>query len=322
MRPACALLWALAMLLALTSGGLAGATWVKAVPVELNPLKPGVKTVGRLVFMRGFELVSDHWWLGGFSGLDISPDGRRLRTISDLGNWVTAKLTHDADGRLMAVDSWRYAPLLTPAGHRVKDLQKDAEGLARDADGSFLVSFEKIHRIWRYPRDLDVPPAPVATPPDLANAPRNGGLEGITVLPDGAVLGITEKHANDEGGLKGWLMKNGAAQGISYVPRDGFSPTALAALPNGDVLLLERRFNLIAMRARITRLSRAGLAAGAKVRGETVAHLEHPLTVDNFEGLAVRQDRAGRTLLYLVSDNNFLPFQRTLLLQFRMMDDL
>ncbi len=321
-RPACALLCGLALLPALAGGGLAGEIRVKAVPVELNPQKPGAKTVGRLVFMRGFELVSDHGRFGGLSGLDISPDGRRLRAVSDLGNWITAELTHDADGRLIAAESWRAAPLLTPTGDEVNGLQRDAEGLTRDFDGSFLVSFEQDHRIWRYPRDLHVPPAPVATPFDLTGAPRNGGLEGITLLPDGTVLGITEKHANGDGGLKGWLMKNGAALGISYVPRKGFSPTDLAALPNGDVLLLERSFHFIAMRARVVRLSRTGLAAGATVHGGTVAHLQRPLTVDNFEGLAVRRDRAGRTLLYLVSDNNFLAFQRTLLLQFRMIDDL
>ena len=44
--------------------------------------------------------------------------------------------------------------------------------------------------------------------------------------------------------------------------------------------------------------------------------------MDNFEGLALRRDRAGRTLLYLVSDDNFVPLQRTLLLQFRLIDDL
>ncbi len=316
-RPACAL----AMLLALAGGGLAGEIQVKAVPVELNPQRPGVKTVGRLVFLSGFELSSSHWSFGGLSGLDVSPDGKRLRAISDRGNWITAELTHDADGRLIAADSWRYAPLLTPTGHGVNHLQGDAEGLVRNPDGSFLVSFEQHHRIWRYPSNLNAHPAPVATPRDLTNAPHNGGLEGITVLPDGTVLGVTERHANDEGGLKGWLMKNGAAQGISYVPREGFSPTDLAALPDGDVLLLERKFNMIAMLARVTRLSRASLVAGARVHGETVAHLEHPLTVDNFEGLAVRQDRAGRTFLYVLSDDNFLPFQRTLLLQFRMIDD-
>ena len=325
--PACALACALATLFALTGGGHASEIAVKAMPVELNPERPAVKTVGRLVFMRGFELTSDHRRFGGLSGLYVSPDGRRLRAISDRGNWITAALTHDSAGRLVTIDSWRDAPMLTPAGKPVRGHQRDAEGLARSSGGTFLVSFERRHRIWRYPMALDVPPKPVATPRDLNDAPANGGLEGITVLSDGAVLGVTERHANEDGSLKGWLMGNGTAHEIAYVPADGFSPTDLAALPNGEVLLLERSFELLGMRARIVRLTKDRLREArrrpkTRVHGEALAQLEHPLSVDNFEGIALRRDRGGRTLLYVVSDNNFLPFQRTLLLQFRMIDDL
>ncbi len=325
--PACALACTLATLLALAGGGHAGEIAVKAMPVAWNPQSPDVKTVGRLVFMRGFELTSDHRRFGGLSGLYVSSDGRRLRAISDRGTWFAAALTHDSRGRLVTVNSWRDAPMLTPAGKPVRGRQRDAEGLARSSGGTFLVSFERRHRIWRYPMALDAPPQPAATPRDLSDAPANGGLEGITVLSDGAVLGVTERHANEDGSLKGWLMKNGTAHEIAYVPAAGFSPTGLATLPNGEVLLLERSFELLGMRARIVRLTRDRLREarrGAKTRlhGETLAQLADPLPVDNFEGLALRRDRAGRTLLYVVSDDNFLPFQRTLLLQFRMIDDL
>ncbi|MEM8724486.1 MAG: esterase-like activity of phytase family protein, partial [Pseudomonadota bacterium] len=43
--------------------------------------------------------------------------------------------------------------------------------------------------------------------------------------------------------------------------------------------------------------------------------LRPPLTVDNFEGLAVRE-QAGRTFLYIVSDDNFSLNQRSLLMKF------
>ena len=256
----------------------------------------------------------------------MSPDGRRLRAISDRGNWITATLTHDSAGHLVTVDSWREAPMLTPAGKQVRGSHRDAEGLARTPRGAFLVSFEGRHRIWRYPKDVGVPPQPVATPRALNDAPANGGLEAITVLSDGTVLGVTERHTNDDGSLKGWLMRNGAAHEIAYQPADGLSPTDLATMPNGEVLLLERSLTVSGLRARIVRLAKRRLhqarrSAGTRMRGEVVADLRYPLLVDNFEGLALRQDRAGRTLLYVVSDDNFLPFQRTLLLQFRMIDD-
>ena len=307
-------------------GGAAGEIAVRAVPVELSPERPAVKTAGKLAFLSGFELVSDHPRFGGLSGLEVSPDGKRLRAVSDRGSWLTAALTHDAAGHLVAVDSWRAAPMLTPAGKPVRGRQRDAEGLARSSRGTFLVSFEGRHRIWRYPRALDGLPRPVPAPRALNDAPVNGGLEGITVLSDGTVLGMTERHANEDGSLKGWFMKQGSAHEIAYMPANGLNPTGLAALPDGGVLLLERRLTLSGIHSRIVRVAKnhleeAGRSAGARVRGEILADLRHPMSVDNFEGLALRRDRAGRMLLYLVSDDNFRPFQRTLLLQFRMIDD-
>ena len=43
--------------------------------------------------------------------------------------------------------------------------------------------------------------------------------------------------------------------------------------------------------------------------------------IDNMEGLAVSQDEAGRTILTLVSDDNFSILQRTLILQFALHED-
>ena len=188
------------------------------------------------------------------------------------------------------------------------------------------MSFEGKHRIWRYPAQLSAHPTPVATPRNLRGAPVNGGLEGITVLSDGTLLGITEKHGNPDGSLKGWFMKARMAHEFAYIPAHGYSPTDVAATPGGDVLLLERSFDLLHMRVRVVRLPgehlrQARRKPGTPVRGETLADIKRPLSVDNFEGLALRRDHAGHMLLYVVSDNNFLPLQRTLLLQFRVIDD-
>ena len=41
-----------------------------------------------------------------------------------------------------------------------------------------------------------------------------------------------------------------------------------------------------------------------------------PAEIDNMEALGVHRDGAGRTILTVMSDDNFNPLQRTLLLQF------
>lgn len=295
---------------------------VSAFPLSLREDKPSRSTVGELVFLAGFDLVSSEPRFGGISGLEIDPDGRRLHAVSDRGYWLTAVLHHDTHGRLVAVDGWRSGPILTPELKRVRRRFRDAEGLTRDASGSFVVSFEGEHRIWRYPADfggkLPRPPRIVPTPAELADAPGNQGLEAITFLNGRGLMAVTEGYENADGSLKAWLLQREKIDPIRYQQTDGFKPTAIASLPNGDVLLLERRFSLLNMKVRFQRITGATITAGARLRGREIALLSHPLPVENYEGLAVRSDAELGTLVYVVSDDNFLPVQRTLLLQFRL----
>lgn len=302
---------------------VAGPVAVEAVPIELDPGNPDRDRLGGLNFLGGFQLSSKDSRFGGLSGLALSADGKMLYAVSDRGYWLSAQLRHDPSGRLTGFGSWEIGPLLTPEGAAVSGRLRDAEGLAVERDGSFIVSFEQVHRLWRYPpppAGFFSPPQALPTPAELAQAPSNGGLEGVTLLPDGRLLIITEEYENADGSLKAWLMDEGQIASLSYLPSDGFRPTDLAALASGDVLLLERRHSWISgWAARIQRLSGASLRDGATLKGEEIARLESPLTVDNFEGIAVREDPAAGTLLYLISDDNYSPFQRTLLLQFRLL---
>ena len=97
-------------------------------------------------------------------------------------------------------------------------------------------------------------------------------------------------------------------------------PTAAARLPSGRVLVLERGFVAanLEISARLVRLDAGAPRAGAVLAGEVLAVLRRPLTVDNMEGLAARPGADGRTLIYLLSDDNFSPFQRTLLMMFEL----
>ena len=93
-------------------------------------------------------------------------------------------------------------------------------------------------------------------------------------------------------------------------------------LPNGDVLVLTRHYTVLGgARVRLERLS----AGAIRRRNHPGGHArwrasEHPLTVDNFEGVATVQGDDGATLVYILSDDNFNFFQRTLLLLFRLRD--
>ena len=102
-----------------------------------------------------------------------------------------------------------------------------------------------------------------------------------------------------------------------------FRPTGATRLPDGDLLLVERRFPPIG--ARIVRLARSSLEGTGPLEPREIARLERPLTLDNFEGVEARRDASGRTLVYLLSDDNGCAktagsrrsgLQRTLLLLF------
>ena len=74
------------------------------------------------------------------------------------------------------------------------------------------------------------------------------------------------------------------------------------------------------MRGRLLRLDAAAVGRGATLRPVEIARFGSAPTVDNFEGLAVRRDERGRLLVYMISDDNFNGFQRTLLMQFELVD--
>ena len=93
-------------------------------------------------------------------------------------------------------------------------------------------------------------------------------------------------------------------------------------LPNGDILVLTRHYTVLGgARVRLERLPAAAIDAGTTLQGTLLARFRHPLTVDNFEGVAAVQGEDGATLVYILSDDNFNFFQRTLLLLFRLRGD-
>ena len=296
----------------------AGDFHVRLQPVELDLNDPQRVEFGRLKLLGAFQLRSNDARFGGLSGLAIGSDGR-FYAVSDHGFWLSARMHLDTTGRLSDLTGWQIAPLLGPAKSQVNPRFTDAEGLAQAPDGSFLVSFEHVHRIWRYsgpPETFQSAALPIRLPNEIREAPANGGLEAISVRPDGRILAIAERLENPNGSFKAWLIKNGDWDYLSYIAPVGFNPSDAVGFRNGDVLVLERRHNLpLRFSARLALIKANDIRPGATQKGEEVVRLEPPLRTDNFEGIAVKETAEG-TMIFLISDDNFFLFQRTLLLQF------
>ena len=124
------------------------------------------------------------------------------------------------------------------------------------------------------------------------------------------------------GTLVGWIVqptKTGryAWQTFAYAKTPDFNPTAIARLPDGSFATIERAFDFIrGVRCRVMRFDAAELRPGGTVHAQELAWLASPYTVDNLEGLAATKGSRGETLLWLVSDDNFNPLQRNVLLLF------
>jgi hypothetical protein len=257
---------------------------------------------------------------GGFSGVHLAPD-LTLTLISDRGHWAEARLLLDGPTPV-GFAPLRHGPLRDEAGKPIpRGFAADAEALARLPDGTWLVAFERRHRIRAY-RRLDGPGAYVAAPPGLDNAPPNGGLESLAVLPDGRLFAIAETFSPpDRAELRhAWLGAPGRWMPLYWQPAPGFHPTDAAILPDGRALVLERRFSLLGgFSARLVMTAPDALRMareGAVLRGETILMLDDaPLPSENWEAVAVTRF-GDQTLVALISDDNESVLQRSLLLLF------
>ena len=309
----------LALGLALARLALAEPLDLNAAPRLLDISPDGRNAPGGLTFRGALTLTSDDPRFGGLSALWVSPAGDRLVALSDRGHWVTARI-HYESGRLAGLSEAAIGALNGAAGKPlVKQRLHDAESLAPLPDGSLLVAFEHAHRIWRYPDAQSLfseNPEALPAPEGLRYHRPNHGVEALAVLADGRILAIGQ-DARGPGLFNAYLWTGTAWQHRYYRGREDFVPTAATRLPDGDILVMERRFSFLGgIEFQLVRVGVDGLDTWQDIEGERLGALKSPLVFDNYEGLAARQNGRGETLIYLISDDNFSAWQRTLLLAF------
>ncbi|EJZ21151.1 esterase-like activity of phytase family protein [Rhizobium sp. Pop5] len=282
---------------------------------------------GPLEFLGGLEMVSSKALFGSLSSIRFRPDQKHFVVVLDTGQWLTGSIERDAKSRLSGLSNVEITPMKNRSGRSFEGKgQMDAEGLAFDAD-RVLVSFEQIHRVDIYPDPGFAESGAIGTLPILI--PRkmlsdNRGIETIAVAPEtsplkGGVVIVSERGLDSEGNRMAAIL-SGPLKGLFSVKRDGsFDATDGAFLPNGDLLLLERRFNMaegIGMRLR--RIKCADIRPGAVVDGELLLEGDFNSQIDNMEGLDAFQAADGTTHIIMVSDDNHSILQRNLMLEFRL----
>ena len=285
---------------------------IQSAPVMLDPSDPGQTSAGDFTYAGGIALTSSETSrLHGLSDLVVDADGQVLSVSDDGADLFTGRLALDGDGRLVGLTDGALRPLTGLDAQPLQGkAQTDAEGITRLGNGEILVSFEREHRVWRYAPSTNRPPKPVAMP-DVPMA-DNDGMEGLaaapTVIADGYWVGI------QPGGI--WFCRlNLSCEEKTGLPAPpaGYRLSSLTSGPRGELIILHHSYSPATGSRIIVTVVRDPLGA-RRVAGRLA--LAPPMTVDNFEGVAVVAKSNRDWRIYLLSDDNFSASQRTLLLAF------
>lgn len=301
----------------------------EAITVAARPITsfhPGDDTArfGALAFRGGLVLTSEFKGFGGISGFSLGGSGRFL-AVTDAGVFLSGHLDTDGDTPTGLSDVKAAAVLDQASRPQASRGRGDVEALTIGPDGVY-VAMEDVNEIWRYPSDPLGKAGALVPAPAIRDLRRNLGLESLAFIPSGplqgALVGIGEQGADSKADLPGFII-GGRKPGTFTVAKSGvFSATDLALGPSGEMYLLERHYApTTGVKMQIRRFQLADVTAGGRLQGEVLGTFDMGYEIDNMEGLAVTTNGAGETLLTLVSDDNFNPLQRTILLRFAVIRD-
>lgn len=301
------------------SAPIAGGFAVTATAVQIDPDDPGHTRFGKLQYLGGWALASNQPSFGGYSALHVQDED--FTALSDAGQYLSFRMERPG-----VIENPRFGALPDYPGRAGLKSDRDSESMAVDpATGDIWVGFEGYNAIFRYASGFARSLAQ-SRPAVMSIWSGGSGAEALARLSDGRFLAISEGSRFRDGGHEGVHAavlftgdptdSRSLAIPFGYRPPPGFYATDAAQLPDGRVLILNRHFTLTdGFWSALTIIDPVAIRKDAIIEGELVADLRPPLAIDNMEGLSVRGGD-GRTILWMISDDNQMPFQRTLLLKF------
>jgi hypothetical protein len=273
-------------------------------------------------------LTSPFPGFGGLSGLRLDRKGERFISFSDKGSWFTGRIVYQG-AEMTSLADVEAAPMLGPDGRPITARGWfDSESIA--IDGSLVyIGLERVNMVLRFDfgkgftRSLA---EVVPMPPAVKKLPFNQGLEALVMVPKGlplagTLIALSERGLDAGGNLIAFLVGGPSPGQFSVRRTDNFDISDATLLPSGELLVLERKFSLVnGVGIRIRNIPLKSLAAGAVVDGPPIFAADLGNEIDNMEGIDSFVTAEGETVLTLVSDDNFSMIQRTLLLQFTLVE--
>jgi hypothetical protein len=291
---------------------------IRAVRVHLDPRDPARTRLGKLTYLGGIRLSSADPAFGGFSSMHVLGD--RFTLLSDGGNIVRFRMGDDFVPR----EGW-FGDLPGGPGEAHRKVNRDSEAMAIDPKaGKAWVAFENGSWVYRYDAAFTRVERS-AKPRAMAKWGDDMGPESLVRLRDGRFVILDEGPADLRHARPGLIFARDPTEHpervvkFRYLHPRGYRPTDAAELPDGRLLVVNRRFALSPelFSAKLTILDLRGVRAGELRKGVEIATLARPLLHDNFEGVAITQEK-GATIVWLVSDDNGQFWEQSLLLKFRL----
>ncbi|KKC25645.1 esterase-like activity of phytase family protein [Sphingomonas sp. SRS2] len=291
---------------------------VVATPIAIDPDDPAHRKFGRLRYVAGWHLTSRQRNFGGYSALRV--EGDQILALADTGDHMRFRLSPDG-----VLSDTRFGRLTILPSYRGDRGDRDSESMTFGPEGDIWVGFEHGNAILRYAPEFKELIG-MAFPPAMRKWSPNSGAEAMTRLDGGRFVVFAEGQAVAPHVHAALLFPGDPTNpknvpfSFGYRPPLGYVPTDAQQLPDGRIAVLHRHFSLFeGFWTAIALVDPAAIKPGATVTGELIAELKPPLNVDNMEGLSITRE-GGRTMMWIISDDNQVPVERTLLLKFELME--
>ncbi len=328
--------FALASIALVTVAMVAPLTSTRAAPVEIlaqtieqYQSRPIGDKIGNLIWRGGLVLEGPDNF-GGISGLTFISENQWI-AVTDRGQFISGVLSFDR-GQIIGLDKVEMVPIRNSSGNPLpRNYSRDAEAIDTiyryGRPAAIRVSFENLTRV----ADFDIlsarpsgPAREVPIPKWLSDLRTNKSLESACIATSaspiaGSTLLITENQRTSENNHSAWLLGNRDKGALSLAADGGFSPTDCKFLPDGDLLILERGTGFFTFTMQVRRFKAQDVRKGALLTGEVILSGSGG-DIDNMEALGLRKAEDGSIRIVIMSDDNFNDWERTLLLEFELLD--
>lgn len=262
-----------------------------AVALHFTPVALDAAGFAPLRLAGAWTVESAEPRFGGISSLAV--DGDSLIALTDSGTLVQFR-----PGDAARPAEFRDLPS-GPASPWYKRY-RDSEALLARGDGrGWWVAFENRHSLWAFDPTFRF----VRTHRRLPgrNWHANRGMEALA--NDRGKLLLLRESGDEAFRVEGGMLHRTEVDNLLG------SPTDAETIPGGRILLAIRRFGLLGFRNRLAWLEPRGNSY------RVVLLSELPLgPLDNVEALAAQRLDGGSTRLWLMTDNDFSSWRRTLLI--------